>query len=252
VYSIWLRTRWFRLILRRWPGLGICFNKASSGGRVAEISAGGVCPNFRARRSPEHGKRRKVRQPDDETVRYIPLTQGEVAIVDAEDYEELMKHKWQCNRIGRNAYACRFEKGKVILMHRVIMKTPEGMVVDHKDHNGLHNRKGNLRNCTPAENHYNAAPPRGKVPFKGVTYMKEKHKYLAQIRHKGRNHVLGEFDDAVEAALARDRKAYELQGEFAYLNFPPLPRREGRFVNLSGRAVLRSLARASLDVTRDP
>jgi len=27
-------------------------------------------------------------------------------------------------------------------------------------------------------------------------------------------------DDEVEAAKARDRKAYELHGEFAYLNFP--------------------------------
>ena len=28
------------------------------------------------------------------------------------------------------------------------------------------------------------------------------------------------LDDEVEAAKARDRKAYELHGEYAYLNFP--------------------------------
>ena len=33
-------------------------------------------------------------------------------------------------------------------------------------------------------------------------------------------YYLGLFDDEVEAAKARDRKAYELHGEFAYLNFP--------------------------------
>ena len=31
---------------------------------------------------------------------------------------------------------------------------------------------------------------------------------------------LGLFDDEAEAAKARDRKAYELASEFAYLNFP--------------------------------
>ena len=33
-------------------------------------------------------------------------------------------------------------------------------------------------------------------------------------------YYLGTFDDEVEAAKARDRKAYELEGEYAYLNFP--------------------------------
>ena len=31
---------------------------------------------------------------------------------------------------------------------------------------------------------------------------------------------MGPIDDEVEAAKARDRKAWELHGEFAYLNFP--------------------------------
>jgi len=48
------------------------------------------------------------------------------------------------------------------------------------------------------------------------------------IKHKGELFNLGLFDDDVEAAKARDRKAYELEGEFAYLNFPDLIRRAKR------------------------
>jgi hypothetical protein len=46
-------------------------------------------------------------------------------------------------------------------------------------------------------------------------------KWQAQIRHNGRQYYLGLYDDEVEAAKARDRKALELLGESAYLNVPP-------------------------------
>jgi hypothetical protein len=40
------------------------------------------------------------------------------------------------------------------------------------------------------------------------------------MMHQGEDLSLGLFDDEVEAAKARDAKALELQGEFAYLDFP--------------------------------
>ena len=39
-----------------------------------------------------------------------------------------------------------------IIMHRLIMNTPKGKVVDHINHNRLDNRRSNLRNCTQSEN----------------------------------------------------------------------------------------------------
>ncbi len=145
VYSIRVRTRWFRVALRRWPGLGLCFNKAGSAGELAEICLCGVCPNYRA--SHAHWWQKwEVKQPADENVKYIPLTQGKVAIVDAEDYAWLSQHKWYLQKKGGNSYAVRRENGKMIRMHREIMQTPEGLVVDHKDGCGLHNRKCNMRN----------------------------------------------------------------------------------------------------------
>jgi hypothetical protein len=52
-------------------------------------------------------------------------------------------------------------------------------------------------------------------------------KWYALIKHRDETYYLGTFDDEVETAKARDRKAYELAGEFAYLNFPEVFQRKG-------------------------
>jgi hypothetical protein len=119
---------------------------------------------------------------------------------------------------GVVGYAYRLERGKRIFMHREIMQTPPGLVADHKDHNPLHNRRSNLWNCTAQENQHNRRYTRSRSGFAGVyPYGK---KWQARV-HQGKKIIYREvFDDKVEAAKARDRKAYELFGPFIYLNFP--------------------------------
>ncbi len=179
-------------------------------------------------------------EPPNDQIRYIPLTRGMYAIVDADDYEELSKHKWTLIKRGNNEYAGRREKGRHISMHREIMNTPDDMVVDHINGNGLNNRKGNMRNCTKAQNSYNSRPRGGRSGYVGVTYHKRSGKFSAAIGYNGEKIHVGEFDDEVEAARARDRKALELQGEFAYLNFPGLAETAERIVTLRGALVARS------------
>jgi hypothetical protein len=85
----------------------------------------------------------------------IELTQGYITLVDDEDFEELNKHSWYIKRSANIVYAMSKINKKPTLMHRLLMKFPEGMCVDHINHNGIDNRKCNLRICTVAQNAMN-------------------------------------------------------------------------------------------------
>jgi hypothetical protein len=200
----------------------ICANTPEAPGEIVRIQARGVCRHWRRRRVVVRGA--PPRRCDGD-IRYIPLTKGKVAIVDAADYAWLSRWKWHAEESGPGRfYASRATPGLGrIGMHRVIMNPPKGMLVDHIDGNGLNNRRCNLRICTPQENAYNTRPACNKPRFKGVTPCG--HLWWASVWHDGQEHELGLFDDEIQAALARDQKALELHGEFAYLNFPHIFRR---------------------------
>ena len=156
--------------------------------------------------------------------RFIRLTRGKFAIVDAEDYGRLSRHKWHaCGRKGC-CYACRSHNGKTIEMHREILDAPAGMVCDHRNHNRLDNRRRNLRICTPSQNCQNRRPqPGGTSRYKGVYWNRDARKWLARIQHRGRLIHIGCYDYEADAAIAYDDMAIELFGEFACLNFQYRP-----------------------------
>ena len=78
----------------------------------------------------------------------IPLTQGKYAIVDDEDFDELSKHKWCLMFTKGRSYAVRRpSENLTILMHRFILNPPKQMDTDHKNGDGLDNRRSNLRAC---------------------------------------------------------------------------------------------------------
>jgi hypothetical protein len=156
--------------------------------------------------------------------RKIPLTQNKFALVDPEDYAELVRHKWCAAKQGNSFYAVRSEGGRQLRMHRVIMNAPAGLVVDHIDHDGLNDVKRNLRSCTPAQNAHNQRPQKGRSSqFRGVCWAKRERKWYSRIQYHGRQQSIGLFDDERDAARARDAAALALHGEYAFLNLPPKP-----------------------------
>ncbi len=154
------------------------------------------------------------------TFRIIPLTQGKFAVVDPEDYDALTKYKWYAIKRGRQYYAVAKLGRKKVRMHRLIMKSPRNKVVDHINHNGLDNRKANLRLATAQQNTWNKPKQKGSYSsqYKGVAWIKDKQRWRSKITYNGRDISLGYFDDEKAAARAYDRKAKELFGEYASLN----------------------------------
>ncbi len=156
----------------------------------------------------------------------IKLTHGYVAIVDDEDYEKLNKHKWHVNKYGDKYYASRTErvglnKRKHIKMHRQILGISDSkMFCDHRNGNGLDNRRENLRQCTQAENTMNKRIAKNNTTgFKGVGLNKKTGKFKASIRLKRKLYHIGTYDTAIDAAMAYDNLAIKMYGEFACLNF---------------------------------
>ena len=160
------------------------------------------------------------------TFRRIPLTQGKYAIVDPDDYERLNKHKWHAVKQVNTFYASRRinlgkNNGKNVMMHREIIDPPDHLVVDHINHTGLDNRKANLRPATRRQNSYNRIHFRKSRSSKytGVSFKKQKKKWVAQIGFNGKVIHLGSFKKEIDAAKAYDKAAKKYHGEFASLNF---------------------------------
>ena len=158
----------------------------------------------------------------------IPLTQGQFALVDDEDYEKLSQYKWHArwNKTSNTFYADRHTRKSdgrrtKIQMHREIMDASPGLDVDHIDHNGLNNTKSNLRLITHRQNSYgNIRHKRGSSRFKGVNWDKQHQQWRAQIYVNKRKVNLGTFNSEIDAACAYDAAAAKHFGEYGTYNFP--------------------------------
>jgi len=132
---------------------------------------------------------------------------GNYAIVDDEDFEKIRKLKWHAINDGKTFYAGNW---KHLLLHRFITNCPKNLIIDHLNHNGLDNRKENLKICTYNENNKNSSFRKTNTSgFTGVTWDKESKKWRAQIRFNKKSFNLGRFSSRGEAYLTYKNKLKE-------------------------------------------
>lgn len=151
-------------------------------------------------------------------VAYISLTRGYEAVIDVDDIPLVEGYPWHVViSHGKHVYAARTPDRKKLpmLMHRVILDAPKGILVDHRDNYGLNNRRSNIRLATQSLNNANMAPSsRNKLGIKGVTQEKSGH-FSAKIQIAGQSTFIGTFFTAEEASAAYYGAARILFGDFA-------------------------------------
>jgi hypothetical protein len=157
----------------------------------------------------------------------VPLSRGMFAIIDKIDVNIVGLYNWHvaCGKglcyAQRNIPKEKRKPGgpKVIKMHRFIMGL-NGPMVDHKDGDGLNNRRNNIRHATSNQNGVNRKKSRrNQSGYKGVTRTKEGY-WRGVIAYQGKQWSLSHTRTPEESARIYDLYAIVYHGEFARTNFP--------------------------------
>lgn len=157
-----------------------------------------------------------------------PYDSKKFSVVDDSDFMSLQNFEWSLDdsHFGFE-YAYRYERreSKIrryrrIRMHRSILGVNDSKDhIDHINHNGLDNRRKNLRVCTPVQNQYNKKKKQGcRSAYKGVTWHSGQQRWRARISVNKKRIHLGFFDTEVDAAIAYNHAARTHFQEFALLN----------------------------------
>ena len=148
--------------------------------------------------------------------------------IDGEDFDKIKDYKW---RLSSRQYGGHYavttilknNQQRLMSIHRLIMNCPDGMVVDHINHNKLDNRKENLRICTHRNNTRNRTKYTPTISkYKGISYDGRRiSNLIVRIVVDSKCIYVGSFIDEIEAAKAYNVAAKKYFGEYALLNVIP-------------------------------
>lgn len=165
-----------------------------------------------------------------EKAKRIPLTRGGWTLVDEADYDEVVRHEWRRDPspTGITEHASRYATAperasgapQRILLHRQLTAPSADVEIDHRNGDGLDNRRSNLRFATKSQNGMNRGKQRNNTTgYKGVGLLHGR--FTASIERDQRRYHLGSFDTPEEAAAAYAVAAANLHGEFARTDVAP-------------------------------
>lgn len=150
---------------------------------------------------------------------FITLSQNKEAVIDVGDLPLVSQHRWFAHRDTNTGFYAKTNlrspggRRLTLAMHCLINNTPDGFDTDHRDGDGLNNRRANLRTATRAENARN----RGMLAhntsgIKGVYWHQKK--WVARLTYNNRLIHLGRFGTREAAAEAYRRAAERYHGEW--------------------------------------
>ena len=156
------------------------------------------------------------------------ILDGHKVLIDDDDLHIVSRYSWRATSIRGKTYirsgTTRCGEKIHFFLHREILglSKGDGLKVDHRNGNGLDNRRENLRIVSTRQNNLNAAKKRSKHGnrFRGIST--RPYGFASQIRIDGKIKCLGTFRTDVEAAYAYDLASLEHHGEFGKRNFLPL------------------------------
>ena len=151
---------------------------------------------------------------DDYAIGYIDNTNDKF-LFDKEDYDKVKQYHWYKEATGY----IRASNKERIFLHRLIMGNPDNMVIDHKNHNLLDNRKSNLRIVTNSQNAMNKVIVSNNTSgVTGVVWVKDMQQWRAEIKINMKTIYLGFFNNKDDAIAARKSAEEKYFGEYSYDN----------------------------------
>jgi hypothetical protein len=119
--------------------------------------------------------------------------------------------------------------GKIMAnIHRLVAlifieNSSNGTIVDHIDRQKHNNCSNNLRWCSPSQNRLNTdkqfRSQGTSSKYKGVSWHDASKKWQVKIGYNRQLQHVGYYDTEDDAAVSYNKKATELYGTFARLNF---------------------------------
>lgn len=149
-------------------------------------------------------------------MKFVNLINSEAkAIVSDIDFDKVVPYKWS---LSSNGYVRATINKKRLFLHKFLIN---GKIIDHINGNPLDNRRENLRIASYTQNSANRFKKVGLSIYKGVTFASTENrrkKWKASLEYYGKTVFIGRFLTEEEAAIAYNKKAIEIWGEYAVLN----------------------------------
>ena len=144
---------------------------------------------------------------------------GKKVLIDEDDFPVISRLTWHIDSgYATTTFITNNKKTYKIFMHRLILQSKRGYVVDHKNGNRLDNRKENLQYATHSQNSQNQKRKINKKSgFLGVEKVSQ-NSFRARLSLQGKKLNIGWFKSAKKAALAYDKAALVIFGRHALTN----------------------------------